>query len=307
MATMRNALILSEDVSDALAEKRPVVALESTVIAHGLPAPDNLETAAAMEAAVRDGGAVPATIAVMDGAIRVGLDESARARLTEPGVAKLSRRDLAAVLASGGVGATTVSATMICAHAAGIRCFATGGIGGVHRGAEATMDVSADLPELARTPVLTVASGAKNILDLPKTLEVLETQGVPVLGFGTDTLPAFHVRDSGLPLDRRLDDASDIARIAATHWGLGLGGLLVCNPVPADAALPAAEVEAWIADALTAAAREGIGGKAVTPFLLQRIAAASGGKTLAANKALLIDNARVGAAIAAALAREDVE
>ncbi|MDF1748929.1 MAG: pseudouridine-5'-phosphate glycosidase [Alphaproteobacteria bacterium] len=305
---MRNALTLSSEIRTALADGMPVVALESTVIAHGLPHPDNLETSQAMEQAVRDAGAVPATIAVVDGRIRVGLSEEDRAHLADPKakVAKLSRRDIAACVVAGGTGATTVSATMICAQAAGIDVFATGGIGGVHRGAVETMDISADLLELARTPVLTVASGAKSILDLPKTLEYLETQGVPVLGYQTNTLPAFHSRDSALPLDHRVDTPDAVARIARLHWSLGLGGLLLCNPVPEAAALALGEVETWIDAALAEAGQAGIAGKTVTPFLLSRIAKSSGGRSLAANRALLIDNARVGAEIAIALSQREI-
>ena len=301
---MRDLISLSGPVRNALRDGAPVVALESTVIAHGLPHPDNLEAAAAMEDAVRQAGAVPATIAVLDGRIRIGLSEEDRAKLADPdaAVAKLSRRDLAACLTLNGTGATTVSATMICAHAAGIRVFATGGIGGVHRGAENSMDVSADLLELARTPVLTVSSGAKSILDLPRTMEVLETQGVPVLGYRTDRLPAFHSRDSGLPVDAALEGPQAAARVARAHWALGLGGLMVCNPVPEEAAIPADEVAAWVDAALAAAEQDGIAGKEVTPYLLRHIASVSGGRSLAANKALLIDNARVGGEIAVALA-----
>ena len=301
---MRDLISLSGPVRNALRDGAPVVALESTVIAHGLPHPDNLEAAAAMEDAVRQAGAVPATIAVLDGRIRIGLSEEDRAKLADPdaAVAKLSRRDLAACLTLNGTGATTVSATMICAHAAGIRVFATGGIGGVHRGAENSMDVSADLLELARTPVLTVSSGAKSILDLPRTMEVLETQGVPVLGYRTDRLPAFHSRDSGLPVDAALEGPQAAARVARAHWALGLGGLMVCNPVPEEAAIPADEVAAWVDAALAAAEQDGIAGKEVTPYLLRHIANVSGGRSLAANKALLIDNARVGGEIAVALA-----
>ena len=301
---MRDLISLSGPVRNALRDGAPVVALESTVIAHGLPHPDNLEAAAAMEDAVRQAGAIPATIAVLDGRIRIGLSEEDRAKLADPdaAVAKLSRRDLAACLTLNGTGATTVSATMICAHAAGIRVFATGGIGGVHRGAENSMDVSADLLELARTPVLTVSSGAKSILDLPRTMEVLETQGVPVLGYRTDRLPAFHSRDSGLPVDAALEGPQAAARVARAHWALGLGGLMVCNPVPEEAAIPADEVAAWVDAALAAAEQDGIAGKEVTPYLLRHIASVSGGRSLAANKALLIDNARVGGEIAVALA-----
>lgn len=304
---LKDRIVLSEEASDARAEGRGVVALESTVIAHGLPAPRNLETAAAMEAAVRAVGAFPATVALIDGQIRLGLTEAERARLADPSekAAKASRRDMAAILAAGTLGATTVSATMICARAAGLSVFATGGIGGVHRGAGESFDISADLTELARTPVLTVASGAKSILDLPKTLEVLETAGVPVLGWRTDRFPAFHSRDSGLALDRRLDGPDAVAETAAMHWALGLGGMLLCNPVPEDAALRPEEVAGWLAEAERAAAADGISGPAITPYLLDRLARASDGRTLIANRALLVDNARVGGLVAAALAARE--
>lgn len=306
---MKDMVLLSEEVADALAGGRPVLALESTVIAHGLPSPDNLTVARAMEDAARAGGAVPATIAIMEGRIRVGLSDEDRARLADSAskVEKLSRRDIAGCLVSGGIGATTVSATLICARAAGLRVFSTGGIGGVHRGAETSFDVSADLGDLARVPMATVCSGAKGILDLPKTREMLETLGVPILGFGTDRMPAFHTADSALFVDRRVETPEAAAAIAATHWSLGLGGLLVANPVPASAAIPSEDVEAWIADALAAAERDGVSGGAVTPYLLRCLAERSDGRSLAANKALLLDNARVGAAMARALANLDLE
>ncbi len=302
---MKDLIVIQEEVSDTLAAGGAVVALESTVIAHGLPFPDNEETVRAMESAVRTSGAVPATIAILDGKIHIGLSDSQRSVLADPNadVAKLSRRDIATCIQSGGIGATTVSATMICAHAAGIRCFATGGIGGVHRGAEVTMDVSADLLELARTPVLTVASGAKSILDLSKTREFLETQGVPVLGYRTDRMPAFHCRDSGLRVDCRIDTAVTAAEVARTHWQLGLGGLLICNPVPKTDAIDGEEMENWIEQATKSAFDAGIHGGAVTPHILSRIADLSGGRSLTANKALLIDNARLGGEIALALSK----
>lgn len=293
----------SQEVADALAEGRPVVALESTVISHGLPKPDNVETALAMEAAVRTSGAVPATIGLIDGAIRIGLNAAEIERFAStPGIAKVSRRDMAAVLAARGLGATTVAGTMIAAQLAGIRIFATGGIGGVHRGAESSMDVSADLLELARTPVMVVCAGAKSILDLPRTMEVLETQGVPVIGWRTGSLPAFHAIDSGIGLHLRADMAKEAADLAALHWRLGLGGLLLANPVPAEAAIDRAEMEVWIAEALARAETDGIAGKDVTPYLLAAIGRASGGRTLRANKALLLNNAKLAGEIAAALA-----
>ncbi|MGF1594405.1 MAG: pseudouridine-5'-phosphate glycosidase [Kiloniellaceae bacterium] len=301
---MRERLDIAPEVREALAAGRPVVALESTIITHGMPAPRNLGTARQVEAAVRAGGAVPATIALMDGKIRVGLAVGELERLAAAeDVAKVSRADLPAVLAAGATGATTVAATMICAELAGIRVFATGGIGGVHRGAAESFDVSADLQELARTPVAVVCAGAKAILDLPKTLEVLETLGVPVIGYGCDGLPAFYSRDCGLPVPLRCDSAAEIAGVMAAKWGLGLGGgLVVANPIPAEQEIPAAEVAAWIDAALAEAGRQGIRGKEVTPFLLARLEALSGGASLEANVALVLNNARLAAAIAAAYA-----
>ncbi|MCB2099817.1 MAG: pseudouridine-5'-phosphate glycosidase [Rhodobacterales bacterium] len=297
-------LAIRPDVAAALAAGAPVVALESTVIAHGLPHPANVESALALEAAVRDEGALPATIAVLDGRLRVGLTADEIRHLgTAPQVAKVSRRDLAAVITGGGPGATTVAATMIAARLAGIRLFATGGIGGVHRGAETSFDVSADLDELARTPVAVVSAGAKAILDLAKTREVLETRGVPVIGYGTDALPAFWLRDSGLPVDARVDDPAAAARLLAAHWALGLdSGLLVANPVPAEVALDADTVTAAVDAALAAAQAAGVTGKAVTPFLLDRVAQATRGWSVQANRALLDGNARLAARIAVALA-----
>jgi pseudouridine-5'-phosphate glycosidase len=293
---------LAPEVAAALAAGGPVVALESTIISHGMPWPRNLETARRLEAAIRAEGAVPATIAVLDGRIRVGLPDGDLERLaTARGLAKLSRRDLAAAVATGGSGATTVAATMIGAALAGIAVFATGGIGGVHRGGEVSLDVSADLEELARTPVTVVCAGAKAILDLPRTLEYLETRGVPVLGFGTDALPAFYTRDSGLPVDRRVDSAAEVAAIMAAARRLGLGGgMLVANPIAPAHALPRATVDAAIATALAEAERDGVRGKDVTPFLLARLEAITGGASLAANIELVVGNARVGAAIAVA-------
>jgi len=287
------------DVAKALQQGRPVVALESTVIAHGLPRPDNLETAQAMEQAVSENGALAATIGVVDGRIKVGLEAEELARFAESdGIAKLSSRDLGAAVAQRIDGATTVAATMIAAAQAHIHVFATGGIGGVHRGAHESFDVSADVVELGRTPVLVVCSGVKSILDLPKTLEVLETEAVPVLGYRTDRLPAFHARDSGLSVPMTVEDPRAAAEIADTHWELGLGGIVLANPVPADAAIPGHDIEGWIATALAEADTLGVTGKEVTPFLLSRLAALSDGRSLSANKALLIDNARLAAQVA---------
>lgn len=299
---MRERLQILPEVREALAAGRPVVALESTIITHGMPAPRNLETARQVEADVRAGGAVPATIALFDGTIRVGLESVELERLAgEKDVAKVSRADLPAVLAAGGVGSTTVAATMICAALAGIRVFATGGIGGVHRGAEQSFDVSADLQELARTPVAVVCAGAKAILDLPKTLEVLETLGVPVIGYGCDELPAFYSRQSGLTAPLRGDSAAQIAAVMAAKWALGLGGgLVIANPIAEEAEIPAAEIAGHIETALNEAVAQGIHGKEVTPFLLARIQALTGGASLDANVALVRSNARLAAEIAAA-------
>ena len=301
---MNSLLSIAPEVSAALAAGHPVVALESTIISHGMPYPQNLEMARRVEAIIREEGAVPATIAVADGRIHVGLDEALLERLaTAKDVAKLSRRDMGAILASGGLGATTVAATMIAAHLAGIRVFATGGIGGVHRGAETSFDISADLEELARTPVAVVCAGAKSILDLPKTLEYLETRGVPVIGYGTDTLPAFFCRSSGLALALRRDTPEEVAALLAAQSTLGFpAGAVIANPIPEAHAMPEAEIDAVIASALADADREGIAGKAVTPYLLARIVALTEGRSLIANIALVEHNARVGARIAKALA-----
>jgi pseudouridylate synthase len=301
---MNDIILLSDDIKTALEECRPVVALESTIITHGMPWPQNVETARAVEAEVRAAGAVPATIAVMGGRIRVGLDDAALDALGQAvAVMKLSRADLAACLASGRTGATTVAATMICAHMAGIAVFATGGIGGVHRGASETFDISADLQELARTPVSVVASGAKAILDLPKTLEMLETLGVPVIAYGQDAFPAFWSRDSGLKAPLRMDSAAQIAAAHRMRAALGLdGGQLVANPIPEAAAFPRGEIEPVIEAALVEAVARGIAAKEVTPFLLNRIFELTKGRSLTANIALVKSNARLAAAIATELA-----
>jgi pseudouridine-5'-phosphate glycosidase len=297
-------VVPSEEVADALAEGRPVVALESTIVTHGMPFPQNVETARAVEAEVRAGGAVPATIAVLDGRIRVGLDGATLDRLaTLDGVLKLSRADLAYALVSRRPGSTTVAATMIAARLAGIGVFATGGIGGVHRGAETSYDISADLHEFARTAVTVVAAGAKAILDIAKTLEVLETLGVPVVGFGTDEFPAFWSRRSGHPAPIRLDDAAGVAAFMAMRARLGLGGgMLVANPVPPEHEIPAAEIGGHIEAALAEASRRGVAGKAVTPFLLADMLERTAGRSLSTNIALVRNNARVAAAIAVAAA-----
>ena len=295
-------LAVAPEVRAALADGRPVVALESTIISHGFPYPDNLTLARELEGVVRHGGAVPATIAVAGGAIRVGLDDALLERLArERGAAKVSRRNLGAVLARGELGATTVAATMVCADLAGIRVFATGGIGGVHRGAAQTMDISADLTELARTPICVVCAGAKAILDLPLTLEYLETHGVPVLGFGTQTFPAFYTPDSGLSVPTRVADAEDAASVARAHWSIGGAGVLVAVPIPASEALPAPVVDEAIDRAVEAAAAQGVRGAAWTPFVLDELRRRTGGLTVTANAALVKNNASVAAALACAL------
>ena len=299
-------VIKSPEVAAALAEGGAVVALESTIVTHGLPWPRNLETARSVEAAVRAEGAVPATVAVLGGRLRVGLDASELEALArQTGIAKLSRADLAARMALGSDGSTTVAATMIGARLAGIECFATGGIGGVHRGAERSYDVSADLDELARTAVTVVCAGAKAILDLPKTLEALETRGVPVIGCKTAAFPAFWSRDSGLPCPLTMDRVDQVARAHRLRAALGIaGGQLVANPIPAAAEIPAGEIAPVIDAAVAQAEAEGVSGKEVTPFLLARVFEATGGRSLEANVALVESNARLAARIALALARE---
>jgi len=304
MTATRYLHILPE-VAAALAEGRPVVALETTVIAHGLPQPHNREAAARMDEAVRAAGAVPAFIGLADGRIHVGLDAALLARFADEAsdIAKLSMRDLAPALVAGVPGATTVAATLVCAARAGIALFATGGIGGVHRGGADSLDISADLIALARTPVAVVCAGAKSILDLPRTLEVLETQGVPVVGIGTDVFPAFYARRTALPVAARSDDADHAARLIDAHRALRPdGGIVFANPPPAAAALDPEALEVWTDRALREADEAGITGPELTPFVLARLAELSGGRTVTANLALLEDNARVAGAIAAAYA-----
>ena len=303
---MKDYLDFAPEVAEARAKGAPIVALESTIITHGMPFPQNLEMARKVEAEIRTHGAVPATIAVMDGRIRVGLDDAAMeqlARTPQAQVMKLSRADLAVCVATGRTGATTVAATMICAHLAGIKVFATGGIGGVHRGAELSFDISADLNELAQTPVTVICAGAKAILDLPKTLEVLETLGVPVIAYGQDQLPAFWSRESGLKAPLRMDDPAQIASAAAIRAQLGLpGGQLVANPIPVEAEIPRPVIGPIVEKALADAAQHRIAAKAVTPYLLQRIFELTEGASLQANIALVMNNARLGAKIAIAAA-----
>jgi pseudouridine-5'-phosphate glycosidase len=302
---MNELIQLSPEVAAARAAGRPVVALESTIIAHGMPWPQNLETAREVEDVIRAEGAVPATIAVIGGRIRVGLTAEELQQLAQsPDAMKLSRRDLPFAIATGRLGATTVAATMICAHLAGIEVFVTGGIGGVHRGGHESFDISADLQELARTPVAVVCAGAKSILDLGLTLEYLETHGVPVLSVGQDNFAAFFTPDSGLKADFRMDDAASQARFIRAKWALGLsGGVVVSNPVPAAQAMPREEIDAITAQALAEADAQGVVGKAITPFLLARIKALTGGRSLATNIALVKHNAVVGARLALALLR----
>lgn len=302
---MNDLIQLSPEVAAARAAGRPVVALESTIIAHGMPWPQNLETAREVEDVIRAEGAVPATIAVIGGRIRVGLTDDELKQLAQaPDAMKLSRRDLPFAIATGRLGATTVAATMICAHLAGIEVFVTGGIGGVHRGGHESFDISADLQELARTPVAVVCAGAKSILDLGLTLEYLETHGVPVLSVGQDNFAAFFTPDSGLKADFRMDSAEEQARFIRAKWALGLsGGVVVSNPVPAAQAMPREEIDAITAQALAEADQQGVQGKAITPFLLARIKALTGGQSLATNIALVKNNAIAGARLARALQR----
>jgi len=300
-------LKIGNEVATAIKTGAPVVALESTIITHGMPFPHNLEMARHVEAVVRHGGAVPATITIADGSLSVGLSDAELERLARSGhqAAKASRRDVAALLVSGGLAGTTVATTMQIAALAGIKVFATGGIGGVHRGAELSFDISADLEELGRTPVTVVCAGAKSILDIAKTLEVLETKGVPVIGYGTDEFPAFWARESGHKVDHRLDSAAAIAELIAMQTELGMGGVLVANPIPVESALDASEIGAHIEEALLDAVRQGVSRKALTPFLLGRIVELTDGRSLTANIALVRNNAALAAEIAVALSARE--
>ena len=303
---MNPYLDISPEVSAALAQGKPVVALESTIISHGMPYPKNVETALRVEQTIRDNGAVPATIAVIGGRLKAGLSRGEIEHLGKAGraVAKASRRDLPALVARGADGATTVTTTMIIAHMAGIRIFATGGIGGVHRGAETTMDISADLEELAQTPVMVVCAGAKSILDLGLTLEYLETKGVPVIGYGTDELPAFYTRQSGLKVDYRADSPEELAAMFRAQRALEFrGGMLVTNPIPEQYAMPKAVIDAAIEQALKECAEQGVHGKETTPFLLARVVELTGGESLESNIRLVLNNAALAAKTAAALCR----
>ncbi|MBR6868681.1 MAG: pseudouridine-5'-phosphate glycosidase [Bacteroidales bacterium] len=303
---MKEHLIISPAVKAALMAGEPVVALESTIISHGMPYPQNVETALKVEETVREAGAVPATIAVIGGQLKAGLTAAEIEYLGKKGsaVTKASRRDLPVLVARGADGACTVATTMIIAHLAGIRVFATGGIGGVHRGAETTMDISADLEELGRTPVLVVCAGAKAILDLGLTLEYLETKGVPVIGYGTEELPAFYTRTSGFKVDYRIDTPEEIANVFRAQQEMGLGGgMLVTNPIPESYSMDPARINAAIDQAVADARRLGIHGKETTPYLLARVKDLTGGDSLSANIQLVLNNARLAAHIARALVK----
>ena len=300
-------LDVNPEVAAALAEGKPVVALESTIISHGMPYPQNVQTALNVERIIRENGAVPATIAVIGGRLKAGLSAEEIEYFGKKGLAitKASRRDLAVLCARGEDGATTVTTTMIIAHMAGIKIFATGGIGGVHRGAETTMDISADLEELGQTPVMVVCAGAKSILDLGLTLEYLETKGVPVIGFGTEELPAFYTRQSGFRVDYRVDTPEELAKIFKTQNDLGFrGGMLVTNPIPEQFAMPLDTINAAIEQALRECTEKGIHGKETTPFLLARVAELTGGNSLASNIELVYNNAKVAAQTAAAYCKQ---
>ena len=295
---MNKYLDLSPEVAAALSEGKPVVALESTIISHGMPYPQNVETAMRVESIIRENGAVPATIAIIGGRLKAGLTPEQIEYLGKKGrdVAKASRRDLAVLVARGADGATTVTTTMIIAHMAGIKVFATGGIGGVHRGAETTMDISADLEELAETPVMVICAGAKSILDLGLTLEYLETKGVPVIGYGTEELPAFYTRQSGFKVDYRIDTPEELAAAFRTKLEMGLkGGMLVTQPIPEQYSMDAGIINAAIDKAVAECDEKGIKGKEITPFLLGRIKDITGGDSLASNIELVLNNARLAA------------
>ena len=299
-------LDVNPEVAEAVRLGKPVVALESTIISHGMPYPQNVETALNVERIIRENGAVPATIAIIGGRLKAGLTTEEIEYFGKKGqaIAKASRRDLAVLCARGEDGATTVTTTMIIAHMAGINIFATGGIGGVHRGAETTMDISADLEELAQTPVMVVCAGAKSILDLGLTLEYLETKGVPVIGYGTEELPAFYTRKSGFGVDYRVDSSEELAAMFAAQRDLGFkGGMLVTNPIPEEYAMPKDVIDAAIEQALRECKEQGVHGKETTPFLLARVVELTGGDSLESNIQLVLNNARVAARTAAALAK----
>ncbi|MDQ7143878.1 pseudouridine-5'-phosphate glycosidase [Mammaliicoccus lentus] len=297
---MENYIQFSEEVEQAKKEGKAIIALESTIISHGMPYPQNVDMAKKVEQIVRDNGGVPATIAIIDGTIKVGLnDEELELLASADDVAKVSRRDIAEIFATKRIGATTVASTMICAQLADIQFFVTGGIGGVHKGAEQTMDISADLDELSKTKVAVVCAGAKSILDLDKTLEYLETKGVPVVGYQTDELPAFFTRESGLKLNTRIDDVKTIAKLAEVQWDLGLdSGIVIANPVPEEDQLEPSFINGIIDNAVKKAEEQGIHGKDSTPFLLGEIVKQSEGKSLETNIKLVYHNAKIGTQIA---------
>ena len=300
---MNKYLDVNPEVAAAIAEGKPVVALESTIISHGMPYPQNVETALNVERIIRENGAVPATIAIIGGRLKAGLTAEEIEYFGKKGqaIAKASRRDIAVLCARGEDGATTVTTTMMIAHMAGIKVFATGGIGGVHRGAETTMDISADLEELAQTPVMVVCAGAKSILDLGLTLEYLETKGVPVIGYGTEELPAFYTRQSGFGVDYRMDSPEELAAAFKASHDMNLkGGMLVTNPIPEEYAMPLDTINAAIDQAIAECEAQGIHGKATTPFLLARVAELTGGDSLASNIRLVYNNAKLAAQTAAA-------
>ena len=302
---MKEQIVYSEEVKSAIALGVPIVALESTIIAHGMPYPENVNTAKRLGDIIREAGCVPAIIAIADGKAHIGIDNALLERIAkEKEVLKVSRRDIPLVLASNALGATTVSGTLVLANAAGIKVFVTGGIGGAHRGSEKSMDISADLEELAISNVAVVSAGVKAILDLPKTLEILETKGVPVIGYRTDELPAFYTRSSGLKLVATAETVNEIALIMKSKWDLGLpGSILVANPIPEEFEADAKVINVAIEEALTLANKEGISGKGITPFLLAHVSEVTGGHSLSANVALVENNARLGAQIAFAFSK----
>ena len=302
---MNPYLDIHPEVAEALRTGKPVVALESTIISHGMPYPQNVQTALQVEAIIRENGAVPATIAIIGGRLKAGLSPEEIEYFGKKGTAihKASRRDLAVLCARGEDGATTVATTMIIAHMAGIKIFATGGIGGVHRGAETTMDISADLMELASTPVMVVCAGAKSILDLGLTLEYLETHGVPVIGYGTEELPAFYTRQSGFGVDYRIDTPEELAKAFYAQQTMALGGMLVTNPIPEEFAMPKEIIDKAIDQAIAECNAKGIHGKETTPFLLARVAEITGGDSLASNIRLVFNNAALAAKTAVAMAK----
>ncbi len=303
---INNYLDIKEEVKDALEENKPIVALESTIISHGMPYPENIISAKRSEAIIREAGAVPATIAIINGRIKIGLTESDLDHMgKDSGITKASRRDMAMILSKGIDGATTVATTMLCADLAGIRIFATGGIGGVHRNGQNTMDVSADLEELAGTNVGVVCAGAKSILDIGLTLEYLETHGVPVIGYGTENFPAFYTRESGFRVDYRVDTPAEIAKALKVKWELGLkGGMVIANPIPIEFEMDKEYISAVIDEAVEAAEREGVKGKGITPFVLARLHTKTGDKSLFANKELVYNNVRLAAQIAREYAKQ---